>query len=66
MQVWKLQKFELFKYNKGSEDRGWLLKGTEVIQTILEDMTLNLQSMMASPFVKPFIDEVRRWEMLSA
>lgn len=29
---------------------------------LLEDMGLNLQSMMASPHVKPFLEEVRAWE----
>jgi hypothetical protein len=29
---------------------------------LLEDMGLNLQSMMASPFVRPFLSEVRGWE----
>ena len=29
---------------------------------LLEDMGLNLQSMMASRFVRPFAEEVRKWE----
>ena len=61
-EVWKEQKFELFKYMKGTEDRGWILRSAEEITLLLEDMGLNLQSMMASKFVKPFIDEVRDWE----
>ena len=36
--------------------------GTEDISQLLEDMGLNLQSMMASRFVRPFADEVRKWE----
>ena len=36
--------------------------GTEEITLLLEDMGLNLQSMMASRFVRPFIEEVRKWE----
>lgn len=43
-------------------DRGWVLKGVEEITLLLEDMGLNLQSMMASPHVRPFADEVRAWE----
>lgn len=61
-EVWREQRFELGKYMKGSEDRGWVLKGTEEISVLLEDMGLNLQSMMASPFVRPFLAEVRSWE----
>lgn len=29
---------------------------------LLEDMGMNLQSMMASRYVRPFSEEVRRWE----
>lgn len=36
--------------------------GTEDISQLLEDMGLNLQSTMASRFVRPFADEVRKWE----
>jgi dynein heavy chain len=39
-----------------------VLKGVEEVTLLLEDMGLNLQSMMASPHVRPFADEVRLWE----
>ncbi len=57
-EVWREQRFELGKYMKGHEDRGWVLRATEDILVLLEDMGLNLQSMMASPFVRPFLTEV--------
>ena len=60
--VWKEQKFELAKYMKGEEDRGYILRSTEEVTLILDDMALTLQSMMASRFVKPFIQEVQGWE----
>jgi dynein heavy chain, axonemal len=60
--VWRDQKFSIAKYMKGTEDRGYILRSVEEIISLLEDMGLNLQSMMASPFVRPFIDEVRKWE----
>eukprot|EP00803_Ostreobium_quekettii_P011338 evm.model.scf_1312.1 EVM.evm.TU.scf_1312.1 scf_1312:839-40608(+) len=63
-EIWKEQKFETAKYIKGTEDRGWVLRATDDITLLLEDMGLNLQSMMASPFVRPFLDDVRRWEQL--
>lgn len=56
--MWREQRFELGKYMKGAEDRGWVLRSTEEIVVLLEDMSLNLQSMMASPFVRPFQAEV--------
>jgi len=61
-EVWREQRFDLSRYVKGTEDRGWVLKSTEEVMLLLEDMSLNLQSMMASPFVKPFVNEVRSWE----
>ena len=36
--------------------------GTDEVTVLLEDMGLNLQSMMASRFVRPFAEEVRKWE----
>ena len=39
-----------------------MLKATEEVSVLLEDQGLNLQSMMASPFVKPFLTDVRGWE----
>lgn len=39
-----------------------MVKGVEEINLLLEDVGLNLQSMMASPHVRPFAEEVRNWE----
>lgn len=39
-----------------------MLKGVEEVNLLLEDMGLNLQSMAASPHVRPFADDVRAWE----
>lgn len=47
---------------QGADDRGWVLRSTDDITLLLEDMGLNLQSMMASPFVRPFLEDVRKWE----
>lgn len=41
---------------------GHVLRSVDEITQLLEDMGLNLQSMMASPHVRPFLEEVRRWE----
>ena len=60
--VWKEQKFDLFKYMKGTEERGHILKGTDEITQLLEDQSLNLQSMLGSRYVRAFIDDVRKWE----
>lgn len=62
VEVWGEQKFVCAKYSKGTEDRGYVLRSVDDVLLLLEDMGLNLQSMMASPFVRPFIDDVRKWE----
>jgi dynein heavy chain, axonemal len=62
MEVWNDQKFVVAKYHKGTEDRGHVLRSVDDVLLLLEDMGLNLQSMMASPYVRPFIDDVRKWE----
>lgn len=61
-ETWKDQQFEVYKYNKDGRDRGWVLKSTEPVIIVLEDMTLNLQSMTSSCFVRAFLDEVNAWE----
>ena len=40
------------------------MRATEEVVVALEDAALNLQSMLASRFVKPFADEARRREAL--
>jgi len=39
-----------------------VLKGVDEVVLLLEDLGLNLQSMMASPYVRPFSEDVRQWE----
>jgi dynein heavy chain, axonemal len=62
VEVWGEQKLMCAKYSKGTEDRGHVLRSVDDVLLLLEDTGLNLQSMMASPFVRPFIDDVRKWE----
>ncbi|MCO5597847.1 hypothetical protein L7F22_051931 [Adiantum nelumboides] len=60
--TWKEQQFEVFKYTKDGQDRGWILKSTEQVVLVLEDMALNLQSMTNSRYVRAFLDDVNFWE----
>ncbi|KAK9825454.1 hypothetical protein WJX81_002895 [Elliptochloris bilobata] len=63
-ELWRSQRFKLHCYTRGgTEDRGWVLKSTDEIMLLLEDVSLNLQSMLSSRFVRPFVDEVRAWEL---
>jgi dynein heavy chain, axonemal len=43
-------------------DKGFVLGSTEEITLLLDDNTMSLQSMTASRFVGPFIEQVRLWE----
>eukprot|EP01028_Stygiella_incarcerata_P003072 TRINITY_DN1583_c0_g3_i1.p1 TRINITY_DN1583_c0_g3~~TRINITY_DN1583_c0_g3_i1.p1 ORF type:complete len:4602 (-),score=1271.77 TRINITY_DN1583_c0_g3_i1:125-13930(-) len=60
--TWRDTKFDLGKYNRGKEDRGYVLRSVDDILEVLEDNTMNLSSMSASRHVQPFVDEVRKWE----
>jgi dynein heavy chain, axonemal len=39
-----------------------MLPGTDDIVAMLEDMGMNIGSMLSSKYVRPLLDEVRRWE----
>ncbi len=59
--VWRVQEFEVAKYVKDGVDKGWVLRTTEQITFLVEEMTLNLQGMTSSRFVRAFLDEVNSW-----
>ncbi|KAL7295702.1 hypothetical protein TKK_0011053 [Trichogramma kaykai] len=60
--VWSDMKFKLMRHEKGGEDRGFVLGSLDELNQILEDNTLNLQSMSASQFIGPFLEVVQKWE----
>lgn len=57
-EVWTKMEFTVHKHTKGTEDRGYLLGTTEEIMQVLEDNSMNLQSMAGSQFVGPFLSTV--------
>lgn len=61
-ETWGALKFNVQKYTKGASDRGYIL-GTidEVVQT-LDDNAMQLQGMLASRFIGPFLNSVQNWE----
>lgn len=61
--VWRVQKFELARYVKDGADKGYVLRSTEAITFLVEEMGLNLQGMTSSRFVRAFLDEVNSWAM---
>ena len=60
-EVWKVQEFELGRYVKDGVDKGYVLRSTEGIMFLVEEMGLNLQGMTSSRFVRAFLDEVNSW-----
>jgi dynein heavy chain len=55
-------RFEIQKYTKGSEDRGYILKGIDDIIALYDDNSMGLQTMAASRFVSAFLTTVQKWE----
>ncbi|KAJ8934454.1 hypothetical protein NQ314_013328 [Rhamnusium bicolor] len=61
-EVWGAISFILFKHMKGIEDRGFIVGPTDEIMQVLDDNSMNLQSMAGSQFVGPFLPQVQKWE----
>ncbi|XP_014674920.1 PREDICTED: dynein heavy chain 10, axonemal-like [Priapulus caudatus] len=61
-EVWDNMRFNVIKYTKGKEDRGYVLGTVDEVLQILDDNAMNLQSMSASRFVGPFLNTVQQWE----
>nr|XP_039267660.1 dynein heavy chain 10, axonemal-like [Styela clava] len=60
--TWESMKFSVLKYVKGTSDRGFVLGAIDDVLQILDDNSMNLQSMSASRFVGPFLNSVQQWE----
>ena len=61
-QTWKSQQFDVVKYVKGNEERGWAVKSPDEIKAALEDNILNLQNIASSKYVRAFAARVKKWE----
>ncbi|XP_056647538.1 dynein axonemal heavy chain 10 [Diorhabda sublineata] len=59
---WNSIVFIVHKHVKGLEDRGYIIGSTDEIMQVLEDNSMNLQSMAGSQFVGPFLRQVQKWE----
>ena len=53
---------DFFSCQQGTQDRGFVLGSVDEILQTLDDNSVNLQSMSASQFVGPFLEQVQRWE----
>ncbi|XP_010291294.1 PREDICTED: dynein heavy chain 10, axonemal, partial [Phaethon lepturus] len=61
-ETWEHLKFTVQMYFKGTEKRGFILGSVDEILEILDDNNVNLQSVLGSRFVGPFLSTVHRWE----
>lgn len=60
--VWDKMKFNVNKYVKGNQDRGYVLGACDEVLQALDDHTMALQSMAGSRFIGPFLATVQQWE----
>ncbi|KAL1513082.1 hypothetical protein ABEB36_002553 [Hypothenemus hampei] len=65
-ETWKNIAFIVLKHSKGSDERGFVIGPTDDIMQILDDNSMNLQSMAGSQFVGPFLSQVQKWEKILA
>ncbi|XP_009955032.1 PREDICTED: dynein heavy chain 10, axonemal, partial [Leptosomus discolor] len=61
-ETWEHLKFTVQMYFKGTEKRGFILGPVDEILEILDDSNINLQSLLSSRFVGPFLSTVHHWE----
>ncbi|XP_055909296.1 LOW QUALITY PROTEIN: dynein axonemal heavy chain 10 [Eupeodes corollae] len=61
-ETWSAMTFTVHKHFKGKVDRGYILGTVEEIMQILDDNSTSLQSMGASQFIGPFLQNVNKWE----
>ncbi|XP_039416979.1 dynein heavy chain 10, axonemal isoform X2 [Corvus cornix cornix] len=62
IETWENMKFPIQVYTKGTETRGFILGSVEEILEILDDNNVNLQSVLGSRFVGPFLSSAQKWE----
>lgn len=61
-EMWEHLKFTVQMYFKSTEKRGFILGSVDEILEILDDNNVNLQSVLSSRFVGPFLSTVHHWE----
>lgn len=62
VETWENLKFNVQRYFKGTQERGYILGSVDEIQQNLDDDAMNLQSMAGSRFVGPFLSVIQQWE----
>ena len=61
-ETWRKLKFNVQKYTKGTSDRGYILGAIDEVSQTLDDNAMQLQGMLSSRFIGPFLNSVQNWE----
>jgi len=61
-ETWRKLKFNVQQYTKGTSDRGYILGAIDEVTQTLDDNVMQLQGMLSSRFIGPFLNSVQNWE----
>ncbi|KAK7889071.1 hypothetical protein WMY93_024631 [Mugilogobius chulae] len=62
VETWESMVFTVQPYFKGTKKRGTIIGSVEEVLLIVDNDTMNLQSMGGSRFVGPFLTTIQQWE----
>lgn len=62
VETWENMKFNVQPYFKGTQERGSILGAVDEISLNVDNDVMNLQSMVGSRFVGPFLGTIQQWE----
>ena len=61
-ETWRKLKFNVQQYTKGTSERGHILGAIDEVTQTLDDNVMQLQGMLSSRFIGPFLNSVQNWE----
>jgi dynein heavy chain len=61
-EYWRKEEFNLLKFVKGDQDRGYILGTQDDVMLAVDEYAMSLQSMASTKFVGPFLEQVQDWE----
>jgi len=61
-ETWRGLKFNVQQFTKGTSDRGFILGAIDEVMQTLDDNAMQLQGILSSRFIGPFLNAVQNWE----
>ena len=61
-ETWKMLKFNVQQFTKGTSERGYILGTIDDVLQTLDDNAMQLQGILSSRFIGPFLNSVQNWE----